>query len=297
MVGKNLLEHPKSKEYNFIAPSRKDLDLLDPHAVGAFISKESPKFVIHAAGHVGGIQANMKNPQDYLLKNLNMSLNVIVAADNYDVKNFLNLGSSCMYPRHGFNPLKEETILSGELEPTNEGYALAKIVASRLCDYISSDDSTKMFKTIIPCNLFGRYDKYDPKHSHMIPAVIRRLHYAKLRNKETVEVWGDGSARREFMSAGDLADFIFYAIENFVRMPQVLNVGIGRDFTIKQYYEAIASVVGYKGIFKYDISKPIGMKQKLVDNSRQKEFGWVNTQSLEEGIVEAYNFFINKEHL
>ncbi|SVE09973.1 uncharacterized protein METZ01_LOCUS462827, partial [marine metagenome] len=210
---------------------------------------------------------------------------------------FLNLGSSCMYPRHEFNPLKEETILSGELEPTNEGYALAKIVASRLCDYISSDDSTKMFKTIIPCNLFGRYDKYDPKHSHMIPAVIRRLHYAKLRNKETVEVWGDGSARREFMSAGDLADFIFYAIENFVRMPQVLNVGIGRDFTIKQYYEAIASVVGYKGIFKYDISKPIGMKQKLVDNSRQKEFGWVNTQSLEEGIVEAYNFFINKEHL
>lgn len=297
MVGQNILENPLSQNYDFITPGRQDLDLMDAESVTAMFVETQPDLIIHAAGHVGGIQANMKNPKEFLLRNLHMGLNVINSADTLGIKRLLNLGSSCMYPRFGENPLREEAVLTGELEPTNEGYALAKIISARLCDYINAVDSTKMYKTIIPCNLYGRYDKYGTEHSHMIPAVIRRLHDAKLSNKTSVDVWGDGSARREFMSARDLASFIFYAINNFERMPNCLNVGIGKDFSIKEYYETIARVVGFSGSFDYDTSKPVGMKRKLVDNSLQEKFGWTSEIGLKQGIEEAYDFFTKNEIL
>ena len=212
MVGRNILEHPSSKGYQFIAPTSQQLNLLDRDAVRVFLSKEMPDLIIHSAGLVGGIQANIKSPVDFLLKNTDMGLNVISCAASVGIENLINLGSSCMYPRNAHNPLGENLILQGELEPTNEGYALAKIVTARFCEYVGREAPAKNYKTLIPCNLYGAHDKYGEANSHLIPAVIRKIHEAKLTGSETVSIWGDGSARREFMTAKDLADFIYFAI-------------------------------------------------------------------------------------
>ena len=246
MVGKNILENAKSNDHIFIAPSSEELNLLDLNAVTEALSKEMPDLVIHSAGLVGGIQANMANPVEFLVKNTEMGLNIISGAVSVGIKNLINLGSSCMYPREAINPLEENSILEGSLEPTNEGYALAKIVASRLCDYVVREDSTKNYKTLIPCNLYGRHDKFGHSNSHLIPAVIRKIHEAKVAGSRTVTIWGDGSARREFMNTADLADCIYFVMDRLERIPQNLNVGLGHDYSIAEYYAAVASVVGFE---------------------------------------------------
>jgi GDP-L-fucose synthase len=291
MVGKNILEHSATKAHEVFAPSSQDLDLLDRDAVREYIEGLVPDIVIHAAGRVGGIQANIANPVNFLTENLDMGLNVISAAASVGVSNLLNFGSSCMYPRDAENPLREDYVLKGGLEPTNEGYALAKIASAKLCEYIASEDVSKNYKTIIPCNLYGRHDKYDPQHSHLIPAVIRKLSEAKTEGKEIIDIWGDGTARREFMCASDLADFVFFAIDRFNNMPQNINVGIGQDYSITEYYEAVAKVVNFTGDFEYDLSKPVGMKKKLVDIQKLTDFGWHSKTQLIEGITRAYNFY------
>jgi len=294
MVGRNILEHPYSRKHQILSPCSAKLNLLDRNAVYKALSEWMPDMVVHAAGRVGGIQANMSNPIRFLQDNLDMGVNVIAAANSLGIPNLLNLSSSCMYPKDASNPLTEDMILTGALEPTNEGYALAKIVTTRLCEYISRENESKNYKTVIPCNLYGPYDKYDPQHSHMIPAVIHKLHEAKENGVRIVDIWGDGEARREFMSARDLAEFIYYAIDHYQNMPQNLNVGLGVDYSIKEYYQVIASVVGYKGKFQYDISKPVGMKQKLMDDSGLNDFGWHPKISLKEGLVDAYQFYKDK---
>jgi GDP-L-fucose synthase len=291
MVGRNILEHSESNKHIFVAPTSQELNLLDRNAVRVFLSQEMPDLIIHSAGLVGGIQANIKNPVDFLLKNVDMGLNVIASAASVGVKSLINLGSSCMYPREADNPLNERLILQGELEPTNEGYALAKIVSTRLCEYIVREDSTKNYKTIIPCNLYGRHDKYGETNSHLIPAVIRKIHEAKLAGSKTVSIWGDGAARREFMSATDLADFIYFAIDRLKQIPQNLNVGLGHDYSIDEYYRAVASIVGFTGSFEYDLDKPVGMRQKLVDISQLDSLGWRYKINLTDGISEAYDFY------
>tara|TARA_B110000879_G_scaffold211901_1_gene306061 strand:+ start:1801 stop:2730 length:930 start_codon:yes stop_codon:yes gene_type:complete len=291
MVGRNILEHPSFEKYKFIAPTSQQLNLLDRDAVKAFLCEEMPDLIIHSAGLVGGIQANIKSPLDFLQNNTYMGLNVISSAAAAGVRNLINLGSSCMYPRNAINPLDEDLILKGELEPTNEGYALAKIVAARLCEYIVREDLTKNYKTVIPCNLYGRHDKFGEANSHLIPAVIRKIHEAKLAGTKEVSIWGDGCARREFMTAKDLADFIYFAINRLEIMPQNINVGLGHDYSIRDYYNAVAVVVGFEGDFKYDLSKPIGMNQKLVDVSKLKSFGWTYKTELQDGIAEAYKFY------
>ncbi len=292
MVGRNILEHPKTEEHEIIAPARKDLDLLDRPSILNSLVNFKPDFVIHCAGRVGGIQANMANPVAFLRDNTDIGLNVIEASLKAGVTNFINLGSSCMYPRKAENPLREDEILKGELEPTNEGYALAKIVAAKFCEYIVKENDSKNYKTIIPCNLYGRHDHFDPSTSHLIPSVIRKLHDAKMDGRGVIDIWGDGSARREFMYAEDLADFIFFAIDNFERMPQNLNLGLGHDYSINEYYTAIASVIGYSGQFENDLSKPVGMRQKIVDITELKQFGWSHKTSLVNGIRQAYEFYI-----
>jgi GDP-L-fucose synthase len=291
MVGKNILEHQAASGFDFLTPSSKALNLLDFAAVENYILQHRPDFVIHAAGLVGGIQANIANPVNFLVNNLDMGRNIIMACRNNRIKNFINLASSCMYPRHAENPLGEELILQGELEPTNEGYALAKIISTRLCEYIHREDAFFQYKTVIPSNIYGRHDKFSPQHSHMVPAVIKKIHDAKANNEKKLDIWGDGTARREFMYAGDLADFIFYAINHFENMPQNINVGLGYDYSISDYYLAIAKVVGYEGDFSYDLSKPVGMKQKLIDDSKLKAFGWKHNTNLEEGLKKTYEFF------
>lgn len=295
MVGKNLLEHPDAPKYEILFPSSQEINLLDKTAVYDYLVSKKPDIIIHAAGRVGGIQANIKNPVDFLMDNLFMGTNLVTSAKEAGVKQFLNLGSSCMYPKDGQNPLKEEFILKGELEPTNEGYALAKVAVARLCEYISRQDPCFHYKTLIPCNLYGKWDKFDPKHSHMIPAVIRKIHEAKINGQDIIEIWGDGTARREFMYAGDLADCIYYILENFDRMPVYMNTGLGFDYTINEYYETIAKVIGFTGKFTHDLSKPVGMMRKLVDISKLNNFGWKFKTNLEEGIKKTYEFYIEQE--
>lgn len=295
MVGCNILEHPSAHKHDFFAPTRQELNLLDRDAVRASMAQVKPDLIIHTAGLVGGIQANIKSPVDFLLKNTDMGLNVISSAASVGIKNLINLGSSCMYPRNAHNPLGENLILQGELEPTNEGYALAKIVTARFCEYVVREDPIRSYKTVIPCNLYGPHDKYGETNSHLIPAVIRKIHEAKLVGSKTVSIWGDGSARREFMSAKDLADFIYFAINRLEIMPQNINVGLGHDYSINDYYNAVAAVVGFEGSFKHDLSKPVGMQQKLVDVSKLKNFGWTYKTELQDGIAEAYKFY--KERL
>ena len=291
MVGRNILEHPAAKEYEFFAPDISELDLFNFEAVKAYVGKVSPDIVIHAAGRVGGIQANMAHPVAFLLENLDMGRNLVWAARQCGVKKLINLGSSCMYPRNAENPLKEEMVLKGELEPTNEGYAIAKVTVSRLCSYISKETPEFSYKTLIPCNLYGRWDKFSPEHSHMIPAVIRKLHEAKVKGLKTIDIWGDGTARREFLYAGDVADCIHRAVTHFDTMPELMNVGLGGDHSVNDYYQAVAEVVGYKGSFIHDLTKPAGMARKLVDTSRLQAWGWKASTSLKDGIAAAYDFF------
>ena len=291
MVGRNILEHSEANNHIFIAPTSKELNLLDRSAVREWLSREMPDLIIHSGGLVGGIQANIANPADFLLKNTDMGLNVISSAASVGIKNLINLGSSCMYPREVSNPLSENLILQGELEPTNEGYALAKIVAARLCEYIVREDSTYNYRTLIPCNLYGRHDKFGKTNSHLIPAVIRKIHEAKVAGNQTVTIWGDGCARREFMNAADLAKLIYFVMDRLERIPQNLNVGLGHDYSITEYYSAVASVVGFRGSFEYDLSKPIGMRQKLMDISQLENLGWNYEIKLIDGIDQAYEFY------
>jgi GDP-L-fucose synthase len=292
MVGNNLLEHSEINKLKVLAPRSKELDLRDFVAVQVYLDKHRPDMVIHAAGKVGGIQANMREPVGFLLENLDMGRNIVWASRQTGVKRLINLGSSCMYPRNHNEPLAEELVLKGELEPTNEGYALAKAVTARLCEYISREDPSFQYKTLIPCNLYGRHDKFDPAHSHLIPAIIHKIHQAKIAGDGQVEIWGEGTARREFMYAGDLADVLVRAIKDFESLPMMMNVGLGQDYSINEYYQATADVLGYRGVFIHDLTKPVGMARKLVNVERQQAWGWSAHHTLHSGIEKTYDFYL-----
>lgn len=295
MVGRNLLEHPRLSQHELFAPTSRELNLLDPAQTHDYVADLVPDLVIHAAGHVGGIQANIREPVRFLLDNLNMGQNIVTASVAAGVGQLLNLGSSCMYPRGFDAPLTEGQVLTGELEPTNEGYALAKIVTARLCNYLARQDAGSDYKTLIPCNLYGRFDHFDLERSHLIPAVIRKLHEAKDRGDTEVEIWGDGTARREFMYAGDLADAVCHVAERYREAPPVMNIGVGEDHSVDDYYRVVADVVGYTGGFRHDTSRPVGMARKLVDTAKQRAFGWASSVTLRQGIEEAYAFFLENE--
>ena len=294
MVGRNILAHTAAQNWEIVAPSSGELDLTDQHAVAAYYDSEKPDVVIHAAGKVGGIQANMADPVGFLDINTTIGRNVIIEAQKSGVKTLINLASTCMYPATAPNPLSEDMILTAPLEPTNEGYALAKILATRLCQYISSQDQTAQYKTLIPCNLFGLHDKFDPAHSHLVPAIIHKMHIAKTTNATEVEIWGDGTARREFMFAADLADAVHVAIADPTLMPELMNIGLGQDHTINEYYETVADVIGWSGNFVHDLSKPVGMKQKLTSTARQQAWGWSPETSLRDGLAKTYEFYLKE---
>ncbi len=293
MVGRNIIEVLQSNDVEVFAPSRKKLDLTEKGKIGEFIFENNPDAVIHCAGLVGGIHANISRPFDFLQQNLSMGSNVVDACIENGVEKFINLGSSCMYPRDGENPLKEELILSGPLEPTNEGYAIAKIAIARLCSFSNSQFGTK-YKTLIPCNLFGKYDNFDLSKAHLIPGVIHRMHLKKDSSYDGIDIWGDGTARREFMFSSDFANFVCFALENYIDVPNEMNVGLGHDFSVKEYYEIIAEVVGFDGEFRFDLTKPTGMKKKLVDITKQNDLGWSAPTSMEEGVRETYRYFLEE---
>ncbi len=296
MVGQNILCHPEASSYTWLTPSKLELNLNELHSVQDYFKKFRPDAVIHAAGKVGGIQDNIANPVRFLVDNLDMGLNLIMTAREANIKTFLNLASSCIYPKDAKNPLTENMILEGSLEPTNEGYALAKIAALKLCEYINKEDQSQHFKTLIPCNLYGRFDKFDPKHSHLVPAIIHKIHNAKVGNDKTVTIWGDGLARREFMDASDLAHIILQSLKDFERLPSVMNVGVGYDYTINEYYKIAAEVIDWHGEFIHDKTKPAGMLKKLVSIDRMKALGFKATTTLKEGMLNAYAFYLEYHH-
>ncbi|HEX4918854.1 MAG TPA: GDP-L-fucose synthase [Limnobacter sp.] len=293
MVGRNVQEALALQSgVQVLAPTRAQLNLFDFAGVLAYMQQHKPNLVVHAAGRVGGIQANMAHPVEFLIENLDIGRNVIMAAKEAGVPRLLNMASSCMYPAQAESPLGEALVLAGALEPTNEGYALAKIVSTRLCEYISRTNPGLQYKTMVPCNLYGRHDKFDPKHSHLIPAIVHKVHTAKVQGLPTVEIWGDGTARREFMYAGDVADAVVYALAHFDTMPAVMNLGLGQDHTVNEYYQVTAQVLGWQGEFVHDLSKPVGMKRKMVDVKQQTTWGWKPKHTLLDGLKKTYNFYL-----
>ncbi|MCY4348224.1 MAG: NAD-dependent epimerase/dehydratase family protein [Thiotrichales bacterium] len=295
MVGRNLRAHPIAKSHQVLAPERSELDLMYGEAVSAWLADAMPDIIIHNAGKVGGISANMSGLIEFLDANTMIGRNVLMAARSIGIPRVINLASSCFYPVNGRNPLSEDQILTGALEQTNEGYALAKVFCQRLCAYISRDGSGLAYKTLIPCNLFGPWDDFSPHGAHMLPAVIAKIHAARQQGSPEVEIWGDGTARREFMYAQDAADGIWAAVERFDDLPDVMNLGMGHDLSVREYYHAVANVIGWNGKFVLNLDRPVGVKRKLMDTSRQAAFGWQPKCTLEEGIAKTYAYFLNRK--
>lgn len=294
MVGRNILEHPLVSAWDVVAPRRSEVDLADRGATLEFFRSVRPDAVVHAAGHVGGIAANMANPVSFLVDNVEIGVSVIMAAREVGVPRLVNLASSCMYPRNAPNPLSEDLILTGELEPTNEGYAIAKTLATRLCQYIRRETPDLLYKTLIPCNLYGRFDKFDSARAHLVPAAINKIHRAKLEGSDVVEIWGDGSARREFMYAGDLADAVMRALADLAQLPDLMNIGLGEDHSVDDYYAAAAAAVGWHGRFVHDPTKPAGMQRKLTDIRRQTAWGWAPRHTLADGLLKTYQYYLEE---
>ena len=287
MVGSAILRRLQKEGYgNFVLRSSKELDLRVQQDVETFFKEEKPEYVFLAAAKVGGILANDTYRAEFLYDNLMIQNNVIHQAYVHGVKKLLFLGSSCIYPKHAPQPLKEEYLLTGELEPTNEPYAIAKIAGIKMCDAYR-DQYGCNFISAMPTNLYGPNDNYDLKTSHVLPALIRKFHEAKVENKPFVEVWGTGSPRREFLHVDDLADACLFLMENY-NEPGFVNVGTGVDVTIKELAEMIREIVGYEGEIRWDTSKPDGTPRKLMDTKLLSKIGWNHNISFLDGIRAIY---------
>jgi GDP-L-fucose synthase len=282
----------KAGYQNLIGLKSNELDLRNQTAVEAFFSKERPEIVIDAAAKVGGILANNTYPYAFLMENMQIQNNLIDAAHRYDVQKFIFLGSSCIYPKLAPQPLKEEYLLTGPLEPTNEWYALAKISGVKACEAIRKEFK-KDFVSLMPTNLYGSNDNFDLLSSHVLPAMMRKFHEAKLGGNEPVELWGSGMPMREFLHVDDLAQAVLFAIRN--TLPDNLyNVGVGSDLTIKELALLIQRIVGHTGEIKWDATKPDGTPRKLMDVSKMHELGWKASITLEEGIKDTYQWYLNQ---
>jgi GDP-L-fucose synthase len=271
---------------NFITRTSAQLDLRNQQAVADFFAAEKPDYVFLAAAKVGGIHANNTFRGEFLYDNLMIQNNVIHQSYVNGVKKLLFLGSSCIYPKLAPQPLKEEYLLTGELEPTNEPYAIAKIAGIKLCDAYRSQYGCN-FISVMPTNLYGPNDNYDLNNSHVLPALIRKFHEAKLANSPSVTMWGTGTPRREFLHADDLADACYYLMENY-NEPGLVNIGVGDDIPIKELAEMISKVVGYEGKIEHDLTKPDGTPRKLMDVSKLHAMGWKHRIGLEEGLRQVY---------
>ena len=293
MVGSAIVRELHNKGYhNIVTKTSKELDLRNQDAVRSFYETEKPQYVFIAAAKVGGIHANNSYRAEFLYDNLMIQNNLIHFAYDSGVKKLLFLGSSCIYPKLAEQPLKEDYLLSGYLESTNEPYAIAKISGIKMCEAYRDQHGCN-FISAMPTNLYGPNDNYHPENSHVLPALIRKFHEAKASSKEQVEIWGDGTPMREFLYADDLANALVYLMENY-NEKQFVNVGFGSDVTIKELAETVAKVVGFNGRMKYDSSKPNGTPRKLLDSSRLFSTGWKPKTNLEEGIRLAYRDFLNR---
>lgn len=287
MVGSAIVRKLQQSGFtNIITRSSKEVDLKDQHAVAAFFAREKPEYVFLAAAKVGGIVANNTYRADFIYENIMIQSNVIHYSHLNKVKKLLFLGSSCIYPKMAPQPLKEEYLLTGLLEPTNEPYAIAKIAGIKMCDAYRSQYGCN-FISVMPTNLYGPNDNYDLKNSHVLPALIRKFHTAKSQSLPSVEIWGTGSPMREFLHVDDLADACYYLMQSY-NEPGLINIGVGEDLSIKDLALLVKKIVGYTGELKFDTSKPDGTPRKLMDVSKLHSFGWKHKINLEKGIAAVY---------
>lgn len=297
LVGSAIAWRLESAGYkNIVVRAHAELDLTRQSDVERFFEKERPEIVVLAAAKVGGIGANSTYPARFIYQNLSIALNVIEAAHKAGVAKLINLGSSCIYPKIAPQPLKEEYLLTGPLEPTNEAYAIAKIAAIKLCRYYNQEYGTN-YLSLMPTNLYGRGDNYDLSGSHVLPALIRKFHEAKVSSGPVV-LWGDGSPLREFLHADDFADAAVFLIEHVdaQNIGEIINIGTGEDLSIKDLASLVARIVGYLGDVVWDSSKPNGTPRKLLDVSSLHALGWTHKISLERGIIDTYHDFLSSEH-
>lgn len=293
MVGSAIFRKLKAEGFtNIVTKSSKELDLRNEQAVRQFFNEEKPEYVFLAAAKVGGIVANNTYRAEFLYDNLQIQNNVIHNSYLNGVKKLMFLGSSCIYPKMASQPLKEEYLLTGLLEETNEPYAIAKIAGIKMCDAYRSQYGCN-YISVMPTNLYGYNDNYHPENSHVLPALIRRFHEAKVNKAKEVTIWGTGTPMREFLFADDLADACFYLMQNY-NEPNLINIGTGKDITIKDLAYLIKEIIGYEGEIKFDTSKPDGTPRKLMDVSKLHSKGWRHTIELKEGIKLAYQDFLEK---
>ena len=291
MVGSAIVRHLKKNGYqNLLLKTHRELDLTDQQATKSFFERERPDYVFIAAAKVGGIQANSTFPADFLYVNLMINANIIHAAHEVGVKKLLALGSSCIYPKFADQPLRESACLDGKPEPTNEGYAIAKISALELVKFFHRqyDDP---FISCMPTNIYGENDNFDLQGSHVIPAMIRKFHMAKMEGADSVTLWGTGSPKREFLYVDDLADACVFLMDHYDEEGHI-NIGSGEEVSMKELAEEIASVVDFHGELIYDTEKPDGAPRRLVDSTRIHELGWQHKVSLHDGIERSYRYFL-----
>lgn len=293
MVGSAIVRKLAEKGYaNIITRASKELDLRDQPAVAKFFAEEKPNYVFLAAAKVGGIIANNTYRADFIYENLAIQNNIIHQSYLTGVKKLLFLGSSCIYPKMAPQPIKEEYLLTGPLEETNEPYAIAKIAGIKMCDAYRAQYGCN-YISVMPTNLYGYNDNYHPQNSHVLPAMIRRFHEAKLNNLDTVVIWGTGTPRREFLFADDLAEACYYLINNY-NEPAPINAGTGVDISIAELAELVKKIIGFEGKIEYDHTKPDGTPRKLMDVSKLHATGWKHSIDIEEGIQLSYNDFLEK---
>lgn len=294
MVGSAIVRALKNQGYtNIITRTSKELDLRRQIDVEEFFAKEKPDYVFLAAAKVGGILANNEAPADFMYDNMILEMNVIHEAYKNNVKKLMFLGSSCIYPRMAPQPMKEDCLLTSELEKTNEAYALAKISGLKYCEYLNRQYGTD-FISVMPTNLYGPNDNYHPEHSHVLPALIRRFHEAKENNLNEVVIWGTGTPLREFLYVDDLADACVYLMNTYSGN-ETVNLGTGKELSIKELAELVKKVVGFKGNITFDTTKPDGTPRKLLDVSKLEKLGWKYKTELEDGIKLAYEDFLNND--
>lgn len=296
MVGSCLMKSFSSfpADFEVIGLSRSDVDLTSNSAVLEQLMHFRPDLVIHAAAMVGGIQANIDKPLDFLARNLEIDRNVILGSLSLCIPKLIYIGSSCMYPKDYRQPLQESDLLMGKLEPTNEGYAIAKIVGSKLCEFASKSKGV-VYRTIIPSNLYGPGDNFDPTSSHLLASIIRKVHEAKLTGSKSIEVWGTGKARREFTYVDDLGKWLANAVKEIERFPQYLNIGLGKDYSVDEFYSIASEVIGVKAELRHDLTKPDGMHRKLLDSSlAQRTMDWNPKTDIADGVNSTYQWYLRE---
>ena len=296
MVGSAIVRQLQKQGYNnLILRTHSQLDLTRQQEVESFFGAEKPEYVFLAAAKVGGIVANNSAPADFMYQNMMIEMNVIHSAWRNGCKKILFLGSSCIYPRLAPQPMRENCLLTSALEPTNEAYALAKISGLKYCEYLNRQYGTD-YISVMPTNLYGPNDNYHPENSHVLPALIRRFHEAKINGLQTVICWGDGTPLREFLYVDDLADLCLLLMNNYSGN-ETVNAGTGKEITIKDLTQTVARIIGYKGQIEWDTTRPNGTPRKLLDISKAQSMGWNPATSLEEGIRLAYMDFLQQNNI